>query len=196
MVDLLLVRIRFGIGLADTLGDDTRVALGVAGIFAVFALHSGGILEEIAAQSTSHDVVELLRYELMAVHLVDLFLPLSDGTFSVESNIERPPVLGLFCKADGQVDCTRRLECEPCINRWGGHDGIIAVWASSSSTSAASALRRGTKLWLLCRIHVELWRWRAPSYSHSISRNPSGVVNLSLNPLPPHFFHDIRYPDP
>ena len=48
MVDLLLVWVRFGIGLADTLGYNTCIALCVAGVFAVLTLHSSRILQEVA----------------------------------------------------------------------------------------------------------------------------------------------------
>jgi hypothetical protein len=48
MVDLLLVRVRFGIRLAYTLGYYTGIALCVAGVFAVLTLHSSRILQEVA----------------------------------------------------------------------------------------------------------------------------------------------------
>ena len=60
MVQLLFIRIRLRVGFADALRNDFRVALLVAGIFAVLALHPCGVLEEFSTQSTSHDVVELL----------------------------------------------------------------------------------------------------------------------------------------
>ncbi len=82
MVDLLLVRIRLGIALANALGDDTRITLCVASVLAVLALHAGRVLEEVAAKGASHNVVELVLDELMAVHLVDLLLALADGTLS------------------------------------------------------------------------------------------------------------------
>lgn len=40
MVDLLLVRVRLGIRLADTFCDNAWVAFGVASVLAVFALHA------------------------------------------------------------------------------------------------------------------------------------------------------------
>lgn len=40
MVDLLLVRVGFGVGLANTLGDDFRIAFFVAGILAILTLHA------------------------------------------------------------------------------------------------------------------------------------------------------------
>ena len=40
VIDLLLVRIGFRIRLADTFRNHARVALGMAGIFAVLALHT------------------------------------------------------------------------------------------------------------------------------------------------------------
>ena len=95
VVDLLLVRVGFSIRLADTLGDDAGVALRVTCVFAVLTLHSRRVFEEIAAKSTTHDVVELPLYELVAVHLVNLFFSLTDGALSVETEIERMTILGL-----------------------------------------------------------------------------------------------------
>ena len=60
VVDLLLVRIRLCVRLADTLGDHARAALCVTSVFTVLALHTGGILEEFVANGTTHNVVELL----------------------------------------------------------------------------------------------------------------------------------------
>ena len=67
MVDLLLIRIRFSIRLADTFGHDLWIALLMASILAIFTLHASGILEKISAQSTTHDVVELLYDEFVAI---------------------------------------------------------------------------------------------------------------------------------
>ena len=67
MIDLLLVGIRFSIRLADTLGHDLGIALLMASILAIFALHASGVLEKISAQSTTHDVVELLYDEFVAI---------------------------------------------------------------------------------------------------------------------------------
>lgn len=60
MVNLLLIRICLCIGLAYTLGDYTGIALSVASIFTILALHASGVFEKLAAKSTAHDVVELL----------------------------------------------------------------------------------------------------------------------------------------
>lgn len=50
VVDLLLVGVGFGIGLADTLCDDARVALLVACQAAVRTLHTSRVLEEVTTQ--------------------------------------------------------------------------------------------------------------------------------------------------
>lgn len=96
MVDLLLVRIGFVVCLADTLGDDLGIALAVAGILAISTLHAGRILQEIAAKSTAHDVVELLGDEFVTLLLVNLFLLLSNSTLTVQTDIERAAVLHLL----------------------------------------------------------------------------------------------------
>ena len=43
MIELLLIRVGFRIRFADTFGDDLRVALFMARIFTILALHTGGI---------------------------------------------------------------------------------------------------------------------------------------------------------
>lgn len=93
VVELGLVRIRFCVGLGDTLGDHLLVALLVARVLAVRALHTGSVLEEVAAKGASHDVIELLLDELVTVLLVDLFLALTNGTLAAETNVERPAIL-------------------------------------------------------------------------------------------------------
>ena len=96
VVDFFLVRIRLGVGFADALGDHAGVAFGVAGVLAVFALHAGRVLQEVATQGTAHDVVELLGNELVALFLVDFLLLLANGTLTVETDIERSAVLQLL----------------------------------------------------------------------------------------------------
>jgi hypothetical protein len=96
VVDLLLVGIRFVVGLADTLGDDLGIALSVTGIFAVGTLHAGRIFQEITAKRTAHDVVELLGDKLVTLLFVNLLLLLSDGTLTVETDIERTAILQLL----------------------------------------------------------------------------------------------------
>lgn len=96
MVDLLLVGIGFVIGFADTLGDDLRITFTVTSVLAISTLHTGCVFQEIAAKSTAHDVVELLRNELVSLLLVDFFLLLADSTLTVQSNVEWSPVLQLL----------------------------------------------------------------------------------------------------
>lgn len=96
VIDLLLVGIGLVVRLADTFGDDLGIALAVAGIFAVGTLHAGSILQKVATQGTAHDIVELLRDELVTLLLVDLFLLLAHGTLAVETNVERTAILELF----------------------------------------------------------------------------------------------------
>lgn len=100
MIDLLLIRISLRIGFTDTLRNHARVTFRVAGVLAVLALHTGRVLEEVAAKCTSHDIVKLLRHELVTEHLVDQFLTLANGSLTVKSNIEWPPILGLLDKAE------------------------------------------------------------------------------------------------
>lgn len=67
VVNLFLVWICFRVRLAYTLCDDLRVAFSVACIFAVRALHASRVLQELSAESATHNVVELLEHKLMAI---------------------------------------------------------------------------------------------------------------------------------
>lgn len=116
VIDLFFVRIGFGVALADTLGDDARIALVVASILAVFALHASRIFEEISAKRTAHDVVELVLDKLVAVHLVDLFFALSNSALSSQTKIHLPLSV-FFDEAELELDLSSRLEVEPSINR-------------------------------------------------------------------------------
>ena len=49
VVDLLLVGVRFVVRFADTLGDYLGIALAMAGIFAIRALHPGSVFQKVAA---------------------------------------------------------------------------------------------------------------------------------------------------
>lgn len=83
MIQSFFFRIRFRIQFADALRNDFRVALLVACILAVLTLHTSGVLEKVPTERASHDVVELLRDELMAIHLVDFLLTLANGALPV-----------------------------------------------------------------------------------------------------------------
>lgn len=149
MVDLLFIWVCLCIGLADTFCNHACIALRVASVFAVFALHTRRVLEEIATQCTTHDVVELLLHELVTIHLVDLFLPLADSTLSVESNIERSSVFCLFRETKAKMHRSSRLQSKPCVNRcWSLGNGRLCAKPSASRAEAYS-LRGYTKLcWL------------------------------------------------
>lgn len=82
VIDRLLVRVGFCIGLANTFSNHFGKTVLVTSIFAVLALHTRGILEEFSTERASHDAVELLREELVAVLLHDLLFALPNGTFS------------------------------------------------------------------------------------------------------------------
>lgn len=96
VVDLLLVGVGLVVGLADTLGDNLRVAFAMAGVLAICALHTSSVLEEFSAERTAHDVVELLGNELVTLLLVNLFLLLADSTLTVETDVEGTAVLELL----------------------------------------------------------------------------------------------------
>lgn len=96
MVDLFFVWISFVICLAYTFCHHFRIALSMASIFAICALHASGVFQEISTKSTTHNVVELLSNKLVALLLMDLFFLLAHSTLSIETDIEGPPILELF----------------------------------------------------------------------------------------------------
>lgn len=100
MIDLLFIGIGLVIRFADAFGDHTPSALLVAGVFAVRTLHASRVLDKVSTQGAAHDVVELLRDELMTLLLEHLFFLLADCSLSIESNVEGPTVFHLLgCKA-------------------------------------------------------------------------------------------------
>jgi uncharacterized protein (UPF0212 family) len=99
VVELGFVRIGFGVGLCDTLGNDLGIALFVAGVVAVSTLHACRVFEEIAAERAAHDVVELLLHELVAILFDDLFLALTNSSLATKTDVERLLVVSVFCYA-------------------------------------------------------------------------------------------------
>jgi hypothetical protein len=67
VVQLLLVGICFRIRFADALCDNLWVALFMTCVFTILALHAGRILQKVSAESTTHNIIELLQNELMPV---------------------------------------------------------------------------------------------------------------------------------
>lgn len=106
MVDLFLVRVCLCVRLADTLRHNLRVAFLMAGVLAVCTLHARSVFEEVTAEGAAHDVVECLHGELVAILFNDIFLLLTNGTLSVETDVERPSVLDLLDKAERELDPT------------------------------------------------------------------------------------------
>lgn len=195
MVDLLLVGVRLRITLANTLRNDARVALRVAGVLAVLALHPGGVLEELATERAAHNVVELLLDELVAVHLVDVLLALADGSLSPQPEVDGPAVLVRLDEAQGQLDPPAGLQVEPGLDRPSGDGGkgtggLRGTWLGPRSPgSHLLPWRRG-----VTRVHRELRRRSAAL--HRIGRYPARVVGLRLDPLPAHLLHNVGYSDP
>lgn len=195
VVDLLLVGIRLGIALADTLGDDAGVALGVAGILAVLALHASRVLEEVAAEGAPHDVVELMLDKLVAIHLVDLFLALADRALPIQAEIDRASFLLLLHKAESEANLTGGFQVEPAVN---GLDDDLGYGLGSgrvrTGLAAHGSWRCGgrSKRRRLLRTRGEL-TWRR---AHSVGGDPAGAVDLGFNPLPSHLLGNVGYSDP
>lgn len=88
MVDLFLVRISLSVTLADTLCDHTGITLRMTGVLAILTLHASRVFEKISAKRTTHDVVELVLHELVAVHLVNFLLALTHSTLSAQTKVD------------------------------------------------------------------------------------------------------------
>jgi hypothetical protein len=88
MVEFGLVWVGFGVRLRDTFGNDFRITLLVASVVTVRTLHTGSVLEELAAKSATHDVVELLLHELVAILFNDLFFTLANSAFATKSDVK------------------------------------------------------------------------------------------------------------
>lgn len=130
VVDLFLVGVGLVVRFADTLGHDLGVALAMASVFTIRTLHARGVLEEFSTERTAHNVVELLCDELVALLLVNLFLLLTHGTLTIETNVEGAAILQLLGEAHRKVDPTEWLQSKPGID----HDsrGHIAICVRSS----------------------------------------------------------------
>ena len=68
----------------------------MASVLAIGALVACGIFEEVPAEGTAHDIVKLLLYELVPVHLMDLFFACANGAFAPKTKIQRPLVIVQF----------------------------------------------------------------------------------------------------
>lgn len=96
VIDFFFIGISLVVGFADTLCDDFRVALAMASVFTILTLHTSGILEELPAERTTHDVVKLLSNEFVSLFFVDFFFPLTNRTLPIQTNIKRSAILQLF----------------------------------------------------------------------------------------------------
>lgn len=202
VVDLLLVRVRLCIALADALGDNAGEALCMTGVLAVLALHPGRVFEELAAERAAHNVVELLLDELVAVHLVDVLLSLADSALSSQAKVDWAAILVRLVKADRQVDPPAGLQVEPAIDR-SGRDWRSATGRLLTPLLVARSARTRLVLLLLLlwRDHRELGRGnssrsRSRAPLHPIGRYPARAVGLRLDPLSAHLFSDVGYSDP
>ena len=88
MIDFSLIRIGLGVRLCDAFCDDFPVALFVTCEFTIGTLHSSGIFQKFSTKRATHDVVELLLDELVAILLVDFLLLLTNSTLTTKSKIE------------------------------------------------------------------------------------------------------------
>jgi hypothetical protein len=88
MVELRLVWIRLGVGLGNAFSNHLGIALLMASISAIRTLHTGSVLEEIATEGASHDIVELLLHKLVAILLIYILFPLANGSFAAKSKVE------------------------------------------------------------------------------------------------------------
>jgi hypothetical protein len=88
MVEFGLIWIGLGVRLRDTLGDHLWVTLLVASVIAVRTLHAGSVLEELTTESATHDVIELLLHEFVAILFDNFFFALANSAFATKSDVE------------------------------------------------------------------------------------------------------------
>ena len=68
------------IRLGYALGDYLLVALLVASVTTILTLITNSVKQEIVAECTKHELVELLLNKLVSIHFVNLAFSLPDGT--------------------------------------------------------------------------------------------------------------------
>lgn len=110
MVDLLFVRVRFVIRLADTFCHHFRIAFFMTSVFAICALHSSSVFQEVSTKSATHNIVKLLSDKLVALLFMDLLFLLAHGTLSIKTDIERSSILKLFGYRD--------VNCPEMVQKW------------------------------------------------------------------------------
>lgn len=185
VVEFCLIRIGLSIGLGDALCDDFGVALLVAGVVAVGALHAGCVLEEFGTESAAHDVVELLLHKLVSILLDHVLFALTDGTLTTQTEIEGLFVAGVLDKGHGEVNSTNRLEREPVVN----HNGAsLWLWSTRWSHTRASTRAARVLSWRRLELHVGL---DSVVPSHLVGSDPARVCEFSLNLLPTHLLGDV-----
>lgn len=96
VIDFFFIGISFVVGFTDTLCDNFRIALAMASVFTILTLHTSGIFEELSAERTAHDIVELLSDKFVSLFLVDFFFLLANSTLTIQTDIERSAILQLF----------------------------------------------------------------------------------------------------
>ena len=57
-------------------------------IFTVLTLISRCVFEEFATEGTSHDLIELLHYEFVAVDFMHFFFTLTNGALTTETTLK------------------------------------------------------------------------------------------------------------
>ena len=191
MIDLLFVWIGLRIGLADALGYDLLVAILVARVLAICALHASRIFEKVAAERTAHDIVEHLHSELVSILLDYIVFLLANGRATIETDIESLLVFCLLDKCQRELDSTYRLQCKPGIN-----EDWSRLWSQARSCRSTSCCR--SRAWRALRIGwgLELKVRLRLGTTHFVCRDPSSLIELSLYPLPSDLVNNIRQPYP
>ena len=90
VIDLLLVALAIRVRLADTFGDNFRVAFLVTGVATVFALIAFAGKKELLAQCAHDRLVELSLDKLVSVHLKHIALALAHSALTSEGLIWPP----------------------------------------------------------------------------------------------------------
>jgi len=166
----------------------------MTGIVAICALHASSVLQEVATERATHDVVEGLHGELVAVLFHNIFLLLPHSTLAIEADVERSSVFYLLGEAEGELDSPDRLQREPGINE--DRSSLRAQTGSRRTSSCCGRTSRTTLRTLRVGRWLELQVGSRLSIGHLIRGRPSSLVELGFDPLSSNLIYEVRQPDP
>src|SRR5215469_1463879 len=118
-----------------------------------------------------------------------LFLSLTDGTFTVEADIERLLVFRLFDEAHRQMDPTDWFKGKPRVDKY---RPSLSKGTTRYSSTKRTTWRCSCRAVGLTRRRLELnVRPNLSTFSHFVCRDPARGVEFSLDTFTSHFLCHI-----